>query len=74
MKLIFKKSIFIFKLNQLKEESNLSFNELSRRLDISKSTIAGYCTGANLPDLTNLKKLARYFKVTLCELTGGVIR
>lgn len=75
MKLIFKKSVFIYKLNRFRDDSGLTVIELTKRMGIPKSTFVGYCSGANLPeDLTTLKIIARYFKVTLCELTGGIIR
>ena len=57
-------------LKQLREAKGMTQLELSRDLDIAPSTVGMYETGRREPDYNNLKKIARYFKVSPNDLIG----
>ncbi|MBQ7307141.1 MAG: helix-turn-helix domain-containing protein [Clostridia bacterium] len=58
-------SIINFRLKELRKMKNLTQAKLAELLNISRSTIAMYETGASEPDLNTLNKIANYFNVTL---------
>ena len=64
-------SQFSIRLNQLREEADLSMGELSREIgSISQSTLSNYETGKREPKLKNLIELSRYFNCSTDYLTG----
>ena len=64
-------SQFSIRLNQLREEADLSIVELSRKIgSISQSTLSNYETGKREPKLKNLIELSRYFSCSTDYLTG----
>ncbi len=58
----------IFK--QLRIASNLTQIELSKKINISRSTIGMYETGAREPDFETLEKIADFFNVDIDYLLG----
>ena len=61
-------SIINFRLKELRKMKNLTQAKLAELLNISRSTIAMYETGASEPDLNTLNKIANNFNVTLYYL------
>jgi len=61
------------KIKELREEKNLTQEELAKLLDIDKSTIAKYETNDREPKVYILCKIADYFSVTLDYLAGREI-
>lgn len=61
---------FANRLKQLREDENLSREELAKKLNVSYSTIAKYETGARFPDQDMLEKIADIFDTTLDFLLG----
>lgn len=61
---------FANRLKQLREEKNLSRDELANKLNLSYSAIAKYETGNRSPDDETKKKIAEYFNVSLDYLMG----
>lgn len=58
-------------LKKLREEKNLSQEELAKALNLSKSTIGMYELGRRMPKKDSvLKSIARYFSVSLDYLLG----
>lgn len=53
------------KLRLLRERDNLSREQLAKELSISYSTLSKYETNERQPDLTTLKNIANYFKVSI---------
>lgn len=52
------------KLKYLRERENLTREQLAKELSISYSTLSKYETNERQPDLTTLKNIASYFKVS----------
>lgn len=59
-------------LKKLRNEKGLTQDELSKLLNINRATYAHYETGRREPDLETLKMLAKFFNVSLDELTCNV--
>lgn len=59
------------RLKKLREKYNLSQYELARRLGMSRATYSGYELGIREPDHETLKKLARFFDVSVDFLVGN---
>lgn len=55
----------MFRLKELRQANELTQNKLAQILNISRSTIAMYETGASEPDNETLKKIAKYFNVSI---------
>ncbi|QGQ96115.1 XRE family transcriptional regulator [Paenibacillus psychroresistens] len=63
--------IFSTKLKELRLGKKLSQEELSKKLDIPRTTIAGYESGArSLPREARLKQIAQFFNVSVDYLIG----
>lgn len=58
------------RLKQLRKEKGVSQIDLGERLGLSNASISRYETGGLEPNITTLKKLATYFKVTIDYLVG----
>jgi transcriptional regulator with XRE-family HTH domain len=52
----------------------ITLNEFSKRVSISPSTIHGWLNGVPPKNLSDLKKVADYFNVTLDELCFGEVK
>lgn len=58
------------RLIELRKKRKLSQQELSKRIGIARSTLAGYENNSREPDIDTLQKIADFFDVTLDYLTG----
>ena len=58
-------------LKQLRNEKNLTQEELSEKFYVSTKTISRWETGSNLPDLSMLIELADFYEVDIRELIDG---
>lgn len=57
-------------IKELREEKNLTQQQLASALNVDKSTIAKYETGDRLPNIEMSVKLALFFNVTTDYLFG----
>lgn len=60
-------------LKTIRKERKITQNEISKYLNIDQTTYSGYETGKSEPNIDTLKKLAKYFNVTLDELCDYTI-
>ena len=58
------------RLIQLREEQDIYQKEIATHLNVTVGTISNYENGIHSPDLTTLKKLARFYGVTTDYLLG----
>lgn len=58
-------------LKHLRNEKNLTQEELSEKFYVSTKTISRWETGSNLPDLSTLLDLAEFYQVEITELIDG---
>ncbi len=61
------------RLKELREQNNMTRDELGKRLGMSYSTIAKYETNNRFPDQDTLVKLAGVFGVSIDHLLGNDI-
>lgn len=57
------------KLKNIREEKGITQNEVSKYLNITRSAYANYEQGTREPSIKTLKLLARYFNISMDELT-----
>lgn len=57
-------------LKILRKEKKLTQAQVAEHLDVSVSTYTKYETGVNEPDIAMLKKLAKFFNVSIDYLLG----
>ncbi len=57
-------------LKELRNIANMTQTELGKKLNLSKSAIAHYETGANLPSLKTLMEYADLFHTTIDYIVG----
>lgn len=57
--------MFNIRLKDLREDNDLTQEELSKKLNITRSALANYETGLREPSVELLIKIADYFNVTL---------
>ena len=62
--------MFSYRLKQLRNNSNLTQQDLAKLLNLTQSTIAYYESGRKLPTLTNAKLIAETFDTSLDYLVG----
>jgi len=66
---------FALTLKSLIKEHNLTQVVLTEELELNPKTIQGYCQGAiKEPNITNLKKIAEYFNVSIDFLIGHEVK
>ena len=53
------------RLRELRESKRMSQQRLAKELNMSQNTISRYETGAHEPGITELIKIADYFKVSI---------
>lgn len=58
------------KLKELREEKNLSQKEIAKYLNIAQNTYSRYETGEREPSIEMLKKLAKYYRVSVDYIIG----
>lgn len=58
------------RLKEKRKKANLTQEEVSKILGVSRSTYAYYETGKNEPDLKTLTKLADLFETSIDYLAG----
>ncbi|WAM33266.1 helix-turn-helix domain-containing protein [Caldicellulosiruptor morganii] len=63
-------NLFRFRLKELREEKNISRNDLAEILGVSTQTIANYENGHREPNFDTLLKIADFFGVTVDYLIG----
>ena len=59
-------------INRLRSAAGISQEELANRLEVSRQSVSKWETGASIPDVEKLVKMAQLFGVTLDELVTGV--
>ena len=57
-------------LKKLRLENNLSQEELSRKLFVSRQAVSRWETGKSIPDYSTLLNICDYYKITLDSLFG----
>ncbi|ENZ4726049.1 helix-turn-helix domain-containing protein [Listeria monocytogenes] len=62
--------MFANMLKKLRENENLTQNQLASKIGITRDTLANYETGRREPDFTTLKNIASYFEVSTDYLLG----
>jgi len=62
--------LFKFRLKALRQDSDLTQNELAKILNISRTTISGYENAGTEPSFEILNKIADYFNVSIDYLLG----
>lgn len=65
------KNNFPLILKELREKKRLSQTDLSKELNIARSTLSNYENGDSEPILCNLIKLANFFECSMDELVFG---
>lgn len=62
--------MFPYRLKQLRENADLTQDELAKKLNLTQSTIAYYESGRKMPTLENTKAIAELFDTSLDYLLG----
>ena len=57
-------------LKKIRQDNNMTQDELAKRIDTSRSNIANYENGKNMPSVDILEKIARLFDCTTDYLLG----
>lgn len=57
-------------LKKIRQENNLTQDELAKKIDTSRSNIANYENGKNMPSIDILEKIASLFNCTTDYLLG----
>ena len=58
-------------LKELRNEKNLTQEQLAEKLGVSRRTVSRWETGSNMPDLDILIEMAGFYEVDLRELLDG---
>lgn len=64
------KTNFIARFSKLLEESGYTYEELGKKIGVSKTTISYYKKGTNIPNGRNINLLAKVFNVSPAYLAG----
>ena len=62
---------FSEKLLNLRKEKGMSQEKLAKSLNVTRQTISKWELNQTVPDMNKLVKIAKLFKISLDELTGG---
>lgn len=57
-------------LKKIRQENNMTQDELAKKIDTSRSNIANYENGKNMPSIDILEKIASLFNCTTDYLLG----
>lgn len=60
--------LFNEKMKKIRKESNLTQEELSEKLNVSRQAITKWETGEGIPDIENLKQISNLFNISIDEL------
>lgn len=63
-------SAFATRLRKLISKNNISKNQLSEEIGVSRQAISQYCDGLTIPNADKLLKIAEFFNVSLDYLVG----
>ena len=63
--------MFCHRIKQLRLDNKLSQEELSKKLNLSRSTVNMYERGEREPDFNTLNKIATFFDVSVDYLLGN---
>lgn len=66
--IVYDKNIFAANLQRLMKRDREKQIDVARLLDVSKSTVSAYCSGAQMPRMDKLELLARHYGVTIAAL------
>ena len=66
--IVYDKQIFAENLRRLMRDSREKQIDIARLLDVSKSTVSAYCSGAQMPRMDKIEQLARHFGVPRAAL------
>ncbi len=58
-------------LKELRNDANLTQEQLAEKLGVSRRTVSRWETGSNMPDLDILIELSDYYQVDLREILNG---
>ena len=58
-------------LKELRNEKNLTQEQLAEKLNVSGRTVSRWETGSNMPDISLLVELAEYYNVSIPEIING---
>ena len=61
------------KIKALRKKQQISLSELARTLKVDRRMVSKWELGINIPELTNLLKLSKYFNVSINELIDNEI-
>ena len=61
---------FNIKLKILRNQFNLTQEEMAERLDVSRQAITKWESGEGMPDIDNLKQIAALFETTIDDLVA----
>ena len=61
------------KIKALRKKLQISLSELARTLKVDRRMVSKWELGINIPELTNLLKLSKYFNVSINELIDNEI-
>ena len=62
---------FVKNINEIMERRGINQADIARELDLSTSTVAGWCTGKLYPRANNMQRLADLLGVTMASLVEG---
>lgn len=60
--------LFNEKLKRIRKENNLTQEELSEKLNVSRQAITKWESGEGIPDIENLKQISNMFNISIDEL------
>jgi transcriptional regulator with XRE-family HTH domain len=67
---MFKKDLFIERLNLLMKETQTSKQALGNAIGVSRPAISQFASGSNLPSIEKLAAIADHFDVSIDYLVG----
>jgi transcriptional regulator with XRE-family HTH domain len=67
---MFKKDLFIERLNLLMKETQTSKQALGNAIGVSRPAISQFASGSNLPSIEKLVAIADHFDVSIDYLVG----
>lgn len=59
-------------MRKLRKQSGMTQEQISKELNISRQVYSYYETGHRIPDLDTACRIAKYHKITIDRLIGGI--